>query len=580
MKLSVKNSAAPDCDDGAPLRQRSTSELDEEEPKISREPSEEVREDEPAVPRQPRRLKNDEPRRSSPSHSLDESDFDDEDYASAEGNIRPCDPDPELKWERYPMTEEFQDMMLASYIRHSDEFGTFHKVFSPKFFSGPEPTMTAWMIQDYAEKYNRVPDFSALANFCYHQTRRSMPDQAEKIRDYVIKLEKIDTANWKYARDRAMSFARANALQRVMVEFVEAREKGEDDKIDWEDKFRQAKRFDNFGLPGVKDLATTAKVPPPDVLVDGLLHFSSKLALGGSAKASKSFLLMALAVAVATGSKWLGRKCTRAKVLLVDFELHEGFLQARARKIAESMKVEIEPGWLSYLCLRGIATPASEILPKIIALAGNDRGLVVLDPAYRLYDVKTTNENDMAKIAGMMLEMEKICERTGAAVALGTHFAKGDQSKKASIDRIGGSRAFVADPDSILTFTALKEEDAYAVEATLRNFARPPKFGVRWKYPVFEPDPSLDPEDLHDPTSNTKYSDRDFMNPLTDGPLEKKKLKQEVLEATGMESKTFTRRIEKLVQTGRVLEKDGFYSLARTGQDQMSNKPNADDSSD
>ena len=59
----------------------------------------------------------------------------------------------------------------------------------------------------------------------------------------------------------------------------------------------------------------------------------------------------------------------------------------------------------------------------------------------------------------------------GAAVAFGAHFAKGNAAGKEHLDRVSGSGVWARDPDAIITATRHEEDDAFAVEMTLRNFA-------------------------------------------------------------------------------------------------------------
>ena len=120
--------------------------------------------------------------------------------------------------------------------------------------------------------------------------------------------------------------------------------------------------------------------------------------------------------------------------------------------------------------------------------------LIIIDPIYKALGDR--DENKAGDVASMMNELEKIAVKTGAAVAFGAHYSKGNQALKESIDRIGGSGVFARDPDSILTMTAHKEPEAFTVDATLRNFAPIEPFVVKWEWPLFSRDLELDPEQL------------------------------------------------------------------------------------
>ena len=71
-------------------------------------------------------------------------------------------------------------------------------------------------------------------------------------------------------------------------------------------------------LPELIDAAEFLAVPidPPAELIDGILHKGSKLAFGGSSKSFKTWSLLDLAISVATGADWLGRRRRRARCYL------------------------------------------------------------------------------------------------------------------------------------------------------------------------------------------------------------------------------------------------------------------------
>ena len=120
--------------------------------------------------------------------------------------------------------------------------------------------------------------------------------------------------------------------------------------------------------------------------------------------------------------------------------------------------------------------------------------LIIIDPTYKL--LFNRDENKAGDIASLMNEFEMVAVRTGAAVAFGAHYSKGNQSAKEPIDRIGGSGVFARDPDSILSFTRHEEPDCFTVEMNLRNHPPQNPFVVRWEFPLFAIDSVLDPNRL------------------------------------------------------------------------------------
>jgi RecA-family ATPase len=52
-----------------------------------------------------------------------------------------------------------------------------------------------------------------------------------------------------------------------------------------------------------------------------------------------------------------------------------------------------------------------------------------------------------------MNELEALARRTGAAIVVAHHFAKGDSTAKSAIDRMSGAGAWARDPDSLVVMT-------------------------------------------------------------------------------------------------------------------------------
>jgi hypothetical protein len=250
-------------------------------------------------------------------------------------------------------------------------------------------------------------------------------------------------------------------------------------------------------LPAIQDAAefTRSELKPPTELVAGILHKGCKLALGGGSKTFKTWALIDLALSVSHGQPWLGFKTTCSKVAYLNFELPDWSIHSRLKSVAYSKQIIITPGWLHVWNLRGQAADYKDLLPRLSNEISIDKlGLIILDPIYKLYG--KADENSARDISGLLNEFERLARDTGAAIAFAAHFAKGNAASKESIDRISGSGVFARDPDSIVTFTRHEEEDAFTVDATLRNHATVKPFVVQWEFPLMERNDELDPVDI------------------------------------------------------------------------------------
>ena len=261
-------------------------------------------------------------------------------------------------------------------------------------------------------------------------------------------------------------------------------------------------------LPPMVDAAAFMDTPqemPPE-LVAGVLHKGSKLALGGSSKAFKTWTLLDMAISVAHGQPWLGFDTQPGNVLFVNFEIQPYAWQRRIAAVTRAKNVELKPGAIRLLNLRGHAADFRSLIPKIIERCRAENfALIILDPIYKLYG--GTDENAAGDVAALLNSLERLAVETGAAVAYGCHFAKGNAGQKETLDRISGSGVFARDPDALAIFTKHETEGAFTVEMVCRNFAPVDPFVVRWQFPLMQTDEALDPADLKQPAGRKREHD-------------------------------------------------------------------------
>jgi hypothetical protein len=312
-------------------------------------------------------------------------------------------------------------------------------------------------------------------------------------------------------------------------------------------------------LPDLIDAADFLADPidaPPE-LIAGILHAGSKLVLGGTSKSFKTWTLLDLAISIATGADWLGRRTAQGKVLFVNFEIQPHAWQRRIVGVARAKGVKIKPGMIQLWNLRGHAADFRQLIPKIIERARSENfSLIILDPIYKLYG--NTDENSAGNVALLLNSLEKMATITGAAVAFAAHFAKGNAAGKEAIDRISGSGVFARDPDSILVFTKHEDEDAFVVEPILRNFAPVEPFAVRWNFPLFEIADELDPTRLKKAGGRGRtFTEENLLDALGDKSLTTTEWKKLAEDEHGIKHRTFYSLKKTLVVTKRVTQSKG-----------------------
>jgi len=246
-------------------------------------------------------------------------------------------------------------------------------------------------------------------------------------------------------------------------------------------------------------------------------------------------------------------------VAYINLEIQSGFFVKRIKTICDERQIKIESGYLRVWNLRGYATDLSKLLPRLLRGIGRDEYvLIIIDPIYKLLGAR--DENKAGDIATLLNEIEALAVATGAAVAFGAHYSKGNQATKESIDRVGGSGVFARDPDSILNFTRHEQPDCFTVDATLRNHPPIQPFVVRWEYPLMCPDDTLDPSRLRKPTigAQSKYQVQDLVTVLAAESSKRGGI-------AGSKTTEFQRRVYE--ETG--MSRSKFYMLLKEGEKQQ-----------
>lgn len=323
-------------------------------------------------------------------------------------------------------------------------------------------------------------------------------------------------------------------------------------------------------LPEIVTLRQFADNPPltPPQIIEGVLHQGCKMILGGTSKSNKSWCLLDLALAVASGQKWWGKQCTKLPVVYINFELHGWAMAQRINALCTARPECGGVGDTLHLWnLRGHNTDLSVLRPKLEEqLAKHQFGLIILDPAYKVLGNRDENAN--GEIAGLMNELEKLAQRSGAAVVVAHHFAKGDSSAKEAADRMSGAGAWVRDPDSIMVLTPHEEADCFTVSTILRNLPRIPEFVVAWEFPLMRVAKELNPEALRRPQSKNKVcKDSEFIEKAVGStPKDFATIIQTAATKLKMPRSTAARYLNRLKEAGLVVCSGGMYWAKEGGE--------------
>lgn len=212
----------------------------------------------------------------------------------------------------------------------------------------------------------------------------------------------------------------------------------------------------NDDLPDEENLADVLFNLPDyaEELIEGILRQGHKMLLVGPSKSGKSFSLIELCIAIAEGTKWMGRQCKQGDVLYVNFELDRASCLHRFKDVYQTLRLTPDNANRIFVWnLRGKTPALDQLVPKLIRRAEKKKYIaVVVDPIYK---VITGDENSASEMAKFCNQFDKIADALGASVIYAHHHSKGAQGGKKSMDRASGSGVFARDPDALLDMIEL-----------------------------------------------------------------------------------------------------------------------------
>jgi hypothetical protein len=233
-------------------------------------------------------------------------------------------------------------------------------------------------------------------------------------------------------------------------------------------------------------------------VIHGLLRQGETMNLISAPKVGKSWLVTALAIAVASGRPWLGGfETEQGKVLIIDNELHGETIANRIPKVADGLAVRLEEFDEDVLIedLRGRLCDLYSLGAYFEQFDPGSYRLVIIDAMYRALP-SGTDENDNAEMANVYNVLDRYAARLGCSFVLVHHFPKGNQSSKTVTDVGAGAGSQARATDTHLIMRPHEVDDAYVLEAAVRSWPPVAPRVLRWEFPVWTPDDTLDPRAL------------------------------------------------------------------------------------
>lgn len=234
---------------------------------------------------------------------------------------------------------------------------------------------------------------------------------------------------------------------------------------------------------------------PP--LIEGLLRDRETANIISVSKIGKSWLAYSLLLSVATGRPWFRFPTQQGRVLLIDNELHRPTLANRIYTVGGALEIRADQyeHVLDIWPLRGQLRNINEIDHALRAVDSGTYKLIVLDAKYRALP-PGNSENDNAAETAFYNTVDGVAERLQAAVVMIHHSTKGSQTEKRVTDVGAGAGAQSRAADCHLILREHEKDGAVVLEAAVRSFAPVEPLTLRWDFPLWVADDSLDPTRL------------------------------------------------------------------------------------
>jgi RecA-family ATPase len=152
----------------------------------------------------------------------------------------------------------------------------------------------------------------------------------------------------------------------------------------------------------------TIEIPPIDYLVPGMIARNTLNLWAGADGTAKTFLAMRMALAVATGGLFLGRRCQRARVLYLDYENPSFAIRDRMDLMTGGTVAPDLHIWGTWLEQQPPQI-GSELL---LTIAKDSKPLIIVDPFRYAHGAE---ENDSTAMMGIM-QCLRYCAAAGGAV--------------------------------------------------------------------------------------------------------------------------------------------------------------------
>lgn len=211
-----------------------------------------------------------------------------------------------------------------------------------------------------------------------------------------------------------------------------------------------------FKFHRLRDLG---ELPPPEWLIEGLIPAGSQVVLYGPSGHGKSFLAMDLAMSIAIGREWQGRRVDRKRVIYVAAEGRRG-VPSRGEAWTRHNGYRAADLDDAFFAFEGVQMRERDdvdlLIQRIAELGTPHPGLIVLDTFSRCF--VGGDENAARDVSAFVEAAARLQRFTGGSVLIVHHTGKSDSD----IER--GSSALRAGADVMMLFRRRGRDEVLLLE--------------------------------------------------------------------------------------------------------------------
>jgi AAA domain-containing protein/primase-like protein len=245
----------------------------------------------------------------------------------------------------------------------------------------------------------------------------------------------------------------------------------------------------------------------PPQLLPGLVHRAEVFSVIGGPKCRKSYFIAQLALAIASGTEWLGYQPAQGRVLLADNELLRPSITRRLQRIAQAMGIDFASTMrnIDIASMRDNPLDIEKIQGKLCENTSQPYTAIFIDALYKCYP-HGVDENSNADMMRVFSALSSIATQQNATVFVTHHFSKGKQTDKAVSDIGSGGGAQSRATDCHMVLLPHKESGHLALHFIVREFATAKPIVIRDEFPLWVLAPDKNPDEVLKTTTHSKLT--------------------------------------------------------------------------